>query len=304
MRNCISILLTAAGLAASSVSYARDVSPARAGEADSVPVYSLGTVEVRGEGSAREASSTAPVHTLTDKKMLTRGVSDISDAINRLPGVTLRDYGGAGGLKTVSVRGFGASHTGVVYDGVPLSDVQSGQIDLSRYSLDNLRALSLSVGDNDDIFGPARMASSAATLSISSFAPDLGDRAKANTLVAQLKGGSFGCISPYLRLGRKWNSRSATMAAGEFMHTRNDYPFTLRNGTLETRERRNNSRMNSGHAELNHLYKPTESSTLTAKAYWYDNSRQLPGPVIYYNNIRREHLSESNLFGHLSWRNT
>lgn len=304
MRNCISNLLIFSGLMAVSPAFARTVSPARAGEADSVPVYNLGTVEVRGESSAREARSTAPVHTLTDKKMLTTGVTDISDAVNRLPGVTLRDYGGAGGLKTVSVRGFGASHTGVIYDGVPLSDVQSGQIDLSRYALDNLRSLSLSVGDNDDIFGPARMAANAATLSISSFAPDLSDDAKANTLVAQFKGGSFGYVSPYLRLGRKWSRRSATMAAGEFVHTRNNYPFTLRNGNLETRERRNNSRMNSGHIELNHLYKPTESSTLTAKAYWYDNSRQLPGPVIYYNNISREHLRESNLFGQLSWRNT
>ncbi|MDE5750850.1 MAG: TonB-dependent receptor, partial [Duncaniella sp.] len=219
------------------------------------------------------------------------------------PGVTLRDYGGAGGLKTVSVRGFGASHTGVVYDGVVLSDVQDGQIDLSRYALDNVSSLTLAVGDNEDIFGPARLAASAATLSISSFVPNLGDDTPANTLVAQVKGGSFGYISPYLRLGHRWSDRSATMFAGEMTHTMNDYPFTLRNGDLVTREKRNNSRMNSGHVEVNHLWKPTSRSSLTAKVYWYDNSRQLPGPVIYYNNINNEHLRESNLFGQVSWRN-
>ena len=64
--------------------------------------------------------------------MLTMGVTDMADALHRLPGITLRDYGGAGGMKTVSVRGFGAKHTGVSYDGVMISECQSGEIDLSR----------------------------------------------------------------------------------------------------------------------------------------------------------------------------
>ena len=76
------------------------------------------------------------------------GVTDVADALHRIPGVTLRDYGGAGGMKTVSVRGFGAKHTGVSYDGIMLSDCQSGEIDLSRYSLDNVDQLSLVIGDN------------------------------------------------------------------------------------------------------------------------------------------------------------
>lgn len=103
----------------------------------------------RGEN---ELKATAPVHTLDAGKMLTTGVTDISDALRRLPGVNLRDYGGSGGMKTVSVRGLGTQHTGVIYDGVALGDVQGGQIDLSRYSLDNVSALTLNIGDADDIF--------------------------------------------------------------------------------------------------------------------------------------------------------
>ena len=108
-------------------------------------------------------SSTAPMHLLDRKDMLTMGISDMADALYRLPGITLRDYGGAGGMKTVSVRGFGAKHTGVSYDGVMLSDCQSGEIDLSRYSLENVDNLTLVVGDNDDIFLPARNATTPAT---------------------------------------------------------------------------------------------------------------------------------------------
>jgi outer membrane cobalamin receptor len=114
--------------------------------------------EVRVEASHQNSAlkSSAPTHRLDAGKMLETGVTDIGDAMRRLPGVNLRDYGGSGGMKTVSVRGLGTQHTGVVYDGTILSDVQGGQIDLSRYALDNLASLVLNIGDSDDIFMPAR----------------------------------------------------------------------------------------------------------------------------------------------------
>ena len=51
------------------------------------------------------------------------GSLQISDAIKFFSGATVKDYGGVGGLKTVSVRGLGASHTAVAYDGVIITDV-------------------------------------------------------------------------------------------------------------------------------------------------------------------------------------
>ena len=138
----------------------------------------------------RTVTSTAPVHLLDRKDMLTMGVTDIADALHRLPGITLRDYGGAGGMKTVSVRGFGAKHTGVSYDGVMLSECQSGEIDLSRYSLDNVDNLSLVIGDNDDIFMPARQVSTPAVLNILTIGLPTEDTRP--HLTTQVKLGSFG----------------------------------------------------------------------------------------------------------------
>ena len=67
-------------------------------------------------------TSTVPQHLIDRQDMLVMGVTDIADALHRMSGITLRDYGGAGGMKTVSVRGFGSKHTGVSYDGVMLSN--------------------------------------------------------------------------------------------------------------------------------------------------------------------------------------
>lgn len=105
-----------------------------------------------------------------------KGITDISDALRRFSGVNIKDYGGAGGMKTVSVRSLGANHTAISYDGIVLDNCQTGQIDLSSFTLDNIESISLIVGDNNDIFTPARNIASAASLNISTTHPDFGTK--------------------------------------------------------------------------------------------------------------------------------
>ena len=248
----------------------------------------------------RVLTSTAPLQLLNRQDMLAMGVTDMADALNRIPGITLRDYGGAGGMKTVAVRGFGAKHTGVSYDGIMLSDCQSGEIDLSRYSLDNVETLSLVIGDNDDIFIPARQAASSAVLHIQTLPlPDGDSRAH---VTAQLKAGSFGFVSPFVRYAQSLSRRLALSATGEYTYAENDYPYDIQNVSITMHSRRTNSRMNSGHGELNLAWLPTDASHLTAKVYYYDNARQLPGIVRYYTNLSGENLHDRNFFAQLGWQ--
>lgn len=271
-------------------------------DADTIPaIYNLNEVEVTATRARQDVAASAPSFAISQEKMKAMGVTDIADALHRMPGLNVRDYGGAGGMKTVSVRGFGATHTGVIYDGVVLSDCQSGKIDLSRYSLDNVGSLSMVVGDNSDIFIPAKAAASAATISITSLAvPDFADSAW--HMKAQLKGGSFGMVSPFLHVGKAFSRRFSFSVLADYTYADNNYPFTLRNGDLVTKERRSNSRMNSGHGELNWAWQTLPGRTLTGKAYYYDNSRQLPGAVVLYNPVCHEHLRDRNFFGQLAYK--
>lgn len=258
--------------------------------------------EVVSERVRKEVTSTAPLFNLTNERMKTMGITDISDALHRLPGINIRDYGGAGGMKTVSVRGFGTTHTGVIYDGIVLSDCQSGKIDLSRYSLDNVGSLSLIVGDNSDIFVPAKASASAASIIISTMSVP-GPQDSLWHLTGQMRFGSFGTYNPYVKIGKSITPKFSFSAIGEYTHARNDYPFKLKNGILVTRERRNNSMMNSAHGEINTRWRITPASTLDAKVYYYDNNRELPGPVILYNPICHEKLRDRNFFGQLTYKN-
>ncbi len=244
-------------------------------------------------------TSTVPQHLIDRQDMLVMGVTDIADALHRMSGITLRDYGGAGGMKTVSVRGFGSKHTGVSYDGVMLSECQSGEIDLSRYSLDNVDHLSLIIGDNDDIFIPARQATTPATLNIQTLKVPTDNLYP--HLTTQLKVGSFGYVSPFLRYEQNLSERFAFSAVGEYTYAENDYPYTIQNVTETVSDRRQNSRMNSGHGELNFIYN-NKVDRLTGKVYYYDNKRQLPGQVHYYTTLSGEELHDRNFFSQLMYQ--
>ena len=243
-------------------------------------------VKVIGK-KASEAASAVPLHSVSNEDLQRLGVNDIADAIHRLPGITLKDYGGAGGMKTVSVRGFGAQHTGVSYDGIMLSDCNTGEIDIQRYAVGNMQSVSLNIGDRDDVFTTARSVTTPATINL--------ETSTRQGIGAMITAGSWGLMNPSLNFGAYINKVSLGGNL-DFMHADNNYPFTLYNVTTETREHRTHSKMNQGHGELNASWQINPSSTLSAKIYYYDNDRELPGVVHYYTDENDESLRERNIF--------
>lgn len=262
--------------------------------------YQLQNVVVTESKKTNEITSAAPLYVINNKSLNIAGITDIADALNRLPGISIRDYGGAGGMKTVSVRSFGTQHTGVSYDGIMLSDCQSGQIDLSRYSLENVENLSLVIGDNDDIFIPAKNASLPAIININTIKSPTNDLLP--HLMTQIKVGSFGYISPFIKYEQNFSNKLSFSAVTEYVYAKNNYPFTLRNISVVTKERRTNSRMKSGHGEANFIWNMNMRNQINGKIYYYDNDRLLPGQVRYYTNLSNEKLRDQNFFAQLGYR--
>ncbi len=249
--------------------------------------------------ASRQVRSGTPLQVIGREQLQQQGITDIADALRRFSGVNIKDYGGAGGMKTISVRSLGAKHTAVVYDGITLSDCQSGQIDLSRFSIDNIRQISLTIGDNEDIFVPARTVASAASLRLESVAPDFTQRR--NHFTGQLKGGSFGMASPFVRYEQQLGSKVGISAVGECLRADNLFPFTLVNGAYTSKEKRYNNHIQTYRGELN-LYARPGRSTLNGKVYYYDVKQQLPGAVILYNAFSHEKLYERNFFTQLHFQ--
>lgn len=270
------------------------VSASLSAQTDST-AHRLDEVQVVDSRKHYVMTSTAPLYVMDHGEMVRLGVTDMADALHRLPGITLRDYGGAGGMKTVSVRGLGAQNTGVSYDGIALSDCQTGQIDLQRYTLNGIHDLRLVVAGDNDVFQPARNVASAAMLEL-----------RTDTLgnAASLTMGSWGYTNPMVQLATPMGKRLKLSALIDYVYAENDYPFTLTNVRMRTRERRTNSRMNQWHGEMNMMWMINDRNRLSGKLYYYDNDRQLPGIVHYYTNDNDETLHERNAFAQLQWRST
>ena len=272
-------------------------------EADSASdtVRRLDDVTVTARRMPHKLSAAAPVQSLSGQDLEQLGIRDMADAVRRFAGVNVRDYGGIGGLKTVSVRNMGAAHTAVSYDGVVVSNTQAGQVDIGRFALDNVSALSLSIGQTDEFLQSARHYASAGVLNIETEKPHF-EHHRTHTFRVLLRGGSFGYISPYLRWWQALGKRTTLAAEGNFIHADGRYPFTLVNGKYVTEEKRHNSAVSSGQGEVNLCHTFNDESTLEAKGYYYQSSRGLPGAVILYNPESHEHLWDKNAFAQVRYR--
>ena len=158
---------------------------------------SLRGVEVTAVALNRNVTGAHPTQSLTAKQMRQLGLDHVADAVKHFAGVSVKDYGGIGGMKTVSIHSLGTQHTAVVYDGVALSNTQAGQIDIGRYDTDNLASISMSVADDDQLMISARQYVSAGVLTLTTERPHFAD-GQWQTLRVGVGAGSFGLVSPSL----------------------------------------------------------------------------------------------------------
>ena len=262
---------------------------------DTAAVHNLPEVTVAESFRPSTARESSPVQRVERKQIEALGLRNLSDAVRTFPGVTVNDYGGIGGLKTVSVRSLGARHTAVAYDGISVVDAQSGQADVGRFSLDYVESVTLSVGQSDDIFRTAKMYASAGALQINTAAPEFSGDKRSRTS-AGLRGGSFGLVNPYARHERRLSETLTLAGHAEWLGARGDYPFTLVNGQTSTVERRRNSDISSLRLEANLYGSWEDGGKLRAKVYSYNSERGLPGSIILYNDRSFDRLADDNFF--------
>ena len=209
--------------------------------------------------------------TLDSAALARQSVADLPDALRHLPGLTLRDYGGAGGLTTVSVHGMGAAHTQILTDGLPSSDAFHGGLDLSRYALPDVGALTLTVADQPDLLCPVRTLA-AASLNLESAQPER------SVSLAQSSWNTWEVRARYAP-HTNWPSPLGGVGGGlSFLHAPNDYPFSW-NGTAY---RRSHSRHTAFTGQLSSHNTFSRGTLTTSARYWLADS-DLPGPVIYFN---------------------
>ena len=251
-----------------------------------------------------------PVQLFSEQEIGKLNASSVSDVAKHFAGVTVKDYGGIGGLKTVSLRGLGALHTGVSYDGLMMSDIQTGQIDLGRFSIENIATISLTNGQPNDIFQPARMFASSGVLCFSTKMPAFDPNHTVSGKVTA-KAGSFGMYNPSVFLCKNLNKRLAISLASDALKADGRYNYISNlnhaGGTYLEEKFRRNTDVQSIRTELNTLYQLEDFESISFKANHFYSERGLPGPDLMYSNffqsLPTQRLLDENCLAQLHYEN-
>ena len=226
-----------------------------------------------------------PVQKLSGDQLKNLSSFSVADAIRYFSGVQLKDYGGIGGLKTVNVRSMGTHHVGVFYDGIQLGNAQNGQIDLGKFSLENIEEVSLYNGQKSNIFQPGKDFGSSATVYLRSRTPRFANGNNYN-LRATVKGGSFDLINPSLLYEYKINDNLSASVNGEYIHSSGKYKYRYKRVFPNTSEVmwdttavRENGDIYSTRLEAG-LFGTIPGGYWRLKSYFYDSERGIPGAVV------------------------
>lgn len=260
---------------------------------DTMRTKDIPQVTVMGDRTSNPNSVTTS-KTADARLMQATGSLQVSDVIKYFSGATVKDYGGVGGLKTVSVRGLGASHTAVAYDGIIITDNQTGQIDLGKFSASQAHSVRMVSGPDNDLLQPAALAAQAAVISVNTGRPYLEDGKSKSS--AQIKYGSFNTLSAQAESAFKAGNSNTISLQGEWLNTEGNYPYTQNNGANSTEMRRDNSDVQRLRIEGALFSDLGQNSTLTTRAYWFQSEQGLPANILYNANAARERLWNRNGF--------
>lgn len=244
---------------------------------------------------APQVETIIPAQQITAKDFIRSSSFTVADAIRNFAGVNIKDYGGIGGLKTISVRSLGANHTAVMLDGIQLNDAQSGQVDLGKFNLNNVQEISLYNGQPGELLQPARSFAAASVLVIKPIRPVLTAK-KPYEIAAGVRGGSFGLINPTLQWQQRLSNNWSFIANGSYINANGKYKFKVDGDGSDTLATRHNSHVRSIQSDAALYWHQNDSSKFNIRVNYYNSKRGLPGAVAFYTAYSSERLDNEDVF--------
>jgi vitamin B12 transporter len=220
-------------------------------------------------------------------EILKNSPEDLGDLTKNIPGLALRSYGGLGGMKTFSARGFSSSHVGIIVDGFLIQNTQTNQIDLSNVFTDNLEKLSYSTQNSEKIIDVVSAYFNASNLKLYTFNNQY---SKDSTQIrSNLKFGSFGQIDSYLSM--KFNRKNSNLSFYiKYREAEGNYPFELKNHHETYELLRTNNDLKELYTGLTFNYFLKSNSKLNIQILNNLINKSLPGAVILYNPTSNQRL--------------
>lgn len=123
-------------------------------EKDSILTENLDEVVVTATRTVRQLSSLPLPVTLISQKQLERtGVTRLNEILNEQTGIVMTPDATVGGGEGVQIQGIASDYVLVLIDGVPVVGRSSGNLDLSRFAIGNIKQIEVVKGPSSSLFG-------------------------------------------------------------------------------------------------------------------------------------------------------
>ncbi|MBC8401169.1 MAG: TonB-dependent receptor [Candidatus Marinimicrobia bacterium] len=118
------------------------------------PIYAKEEVTVTAtRGNDLVSEVPASVTVINAETIELQKPQNLAEVLQNVQGVNIKDYGGIGGIKSVSLRGSSASQVLVLVDGQRVNDTASGQVDFSRISVEGVEKIEVVRGGGSALYG-------------------------------------------------------------------------------------------------------------------------------------------------------
>ena len=237
---------------------------------------------------------------LSVKKIGLYASEDIGALTQKIAGITLKNYGGVGGMKTIAYRGISGTNTAIVLDGFALQNTMVGQLDLSNLQVDNVHSLSFTSGVPSDELLPISALMQGNILSINTFE----NKQTNDTMEVRYtsKVGSFGQFDNYGSYKRSV-SNSLLSVYAKYRSFSGNYPYTIENGNFSTTSMRKNNQLNEGFGGINYSKDLNPNLKIRTTIHFNQSERVLPGAVILYNETSNQELNQQNTYANVVLEN-
>lgn len=216
-----------------------------------------------------------------DPVELSRRSMTLAEALENVPGVSIRSFGGLGSLSTISIRGSGSENVLVLLDGVPLNPT-GGSVDLSDIPLDSLERIEIIRGGEGAVYGGGAVGG----------VVRLTSRSVSNetSFTGRISIGSFGTATS----GFTWSDEE-TIFHFDLAGSVGDFSFLNDNGTAfdpsdDFSDLRENNEYSAFDLRIGHNWDIDETRSLNLSTEWFQARKGIPGITTFPST----HASQSD----------
>ncbi len=217
-------------------------------------------------------------------------LSSTSEVLSIFPGIYIRDYGGVGGIKTVSLRGYSSTDVTLLLDGSKINSQQNGLFDLTLLPLDIFENIDLYKSGSSVLWGNN---SASGFLNFRFLKPK-------NEQSLKISYGSFGNLNFNANFSYQVNPLSSGIVGLRVFKSEGDYPIKINEFGSKKIIKRENSKIISYSIFLNNQIE-TNLFWSRINILFSHSKRGIPGAVLQ-NNIENEKAKLTDYFAFGSFK--